>query len=50
MKFVDMITYQVPSVTMNGGSFTLDTRKPLRKPQAPPTRKPMAMAIGAGSP
>ncbi len=41
---------QVPSVTMNGGSLILVTRKPLTKPQAVPTASPIGNAISTGTP
>ncbi|EEF23288.1 conserved hypothetical protein [Ricinus communis] len=50
MKFVAMTIFHVPSVTMNGGSFILATRKPLSSPQMPPTARPATIATGVGKP
>src|SRR5436190_1905471 len=40
----------VPSVTINGGSLILVTRKPLMKPVSAPTAMPRRSARGPGTP
>jgi hypothetical protein len=45
-----MKMFSVPSVTMNGGSRNLVTRKPFIAPAASPTTSPRRSASGAGAP
>ena len=40
----------VPSVTMNGGSFSRVTSRPLTAPAAVPTMMPIRIASGPGMP
>ncbi len=42
--------FSVPSVTMNGGSRSRVTSRPLNAPAARPTTSPAASAAGAGRP
>ena len=43
-------TFNVPSVTMNGGSFRRVTSAPLRSPQVVPTPNPISSASSPGTP
>ena len=49
-NFSAVNTDSVPSVTMNGGSLILATRKPLKAPISVPIAIPAAIAIGSGTP
>jgi len=45
-----MMICQVPSVTMNGGSFMRATSQPLAAPIAVPAARPIRIEIGEGMP
>ena len=49
-NFSAVNTDSVPSVTINGGSLILATRKPLKAPISVPIAIPAAIAIGSGTP